>query len=200
MSTVRRSQSLAVMSKYSICRHTSRFAFVAVRIDCTMEKLIAYINAPYPLTAPRRDLHDARLLQDLYGGRASETTAIIQYCFQSYVLRPTRPELADLLITIAKVEMRHHELLGQAIFGCGKPPLVASNCCFWSASAVDWSEDAVNILERDIADETRAAQAYERTAKLLHSPSLAALLVRVAEDERLHVALLTDALSRLAAK
>ena len=165
-----------------------------------MEKLIAYINAPYPLTAPKRDIRDARMLQDLYGGRASETTAIIQYCFQSYVLRPTRPELADLLIAIAKVEMRHHELLGQAIFGCGKPPLVASNCCFWSASAVDWSEDAVNILERDIADETRAAQAYERTAKLLHSPSLAALLMRVAEDERLHVALLTDALSRLAAK
>ena len=85
-------------------------------------------------------------------------------------------------------------------FGCGKPPLIASNCCFWSASAVDWSEDAVNVLERDIADETRAVQAYERAAKLVRSPSLSALLVRIAEDERLHVTLLTDALKTVAAK
>lgn len=165
-----------------------------------MEKLIASINAPYPLTAPKRDIRDARLLQDLFGGRASETTAIMQYCFQSYVLRSARPDLADLLIAIAKVEMHHHELLGEAIFGCGKPPLIASNCCFWSASAVDWSEDAVNVLERDIADETRAVQAYERAAKLVRSPSLSALLVRIAEDERLHVTLLTDALKTVTAK
>ena len=161
-----------------------------------MEKLIASINAPYPLTAPKRDIRDARLLQDLFGGRASETTAIMQYCFQSYVLRSARPGLADLLVAIAKVEMHHHELLGEAIFGCGKPPLIASNCCFWSASAVDWSEDAVNVLERDIADETRAV----RAAKLVRSPSLSALLVRIAEDERLHVTLLTDALKTVTAK
>ena len=161
-----------------------------------MTPIDARVNAPYPFAAPRRDLHDARLLQDLYGGRASETTAIVQYCFQSYVLRPTAPDLADLFAAIAKVEMRHHELLGEAIFGCGKPPLVASDCCFWSASAVDWSEGAIDVLERDIADESRAAAIYERTAKLLHSPSLSSLMLRIAEDEKLHVNLLTTALEK----
>lgn len=162
-----------------------------------MEKIIAYINAPYPLTAPKRDLRDARLLQDLFGGRASETTAIMQYCFQSYVLRSARPGLSDLLTAIAKVEMHHHALLGGAIFDCGKPPLIASNCCFWSASAVDWSEEPVNVLERDIEDETRAVRSYERAAKLVRSPSLSALLLRIAEDERLHITLLTEALTAL---
>lgn len=169
----------------------------SARIDCTMEKINARANAPYPLVATTRDLHDARILQELYGGRSSETTAIMQYCYQSYVLDKTDPSLAALLLAIAKVEMEHHELLGKAIFGCGKPPLIASNSCFWSASAVDWSEDAVNILERDIYDEKHAVVAYERAAKMLHSPSLSALMLRIAEDEQLHVKLLTDALTSL---
>lgn len=156
-----------------------------------MSKTSARCAAPYPLfAAARRDLYDARILQGLYAGRESETTAIMQYCFQSYVLGDT--ELSRLLSDIARTEMLHHRLLGRAIAALGKPPMIASETCFWSGSAVDHSESAVNILERDIEDEKRACAAYMRAAKLVHSPSLAALLTRIADDERLHAQLLTE--------
>lgn len=166
-----------------------------------MNEHAASAKTPYPFFAvARRDMHDARLLQDAYGGRESETTAILQYAYQSYVLERSDPELSGLLKRIAIAEMKHHELLGEAIWLNGKSPLIASNTCFWSGSAVDYSEDPVNMLEKDIADEKQAIKNYERIAAMLHNPSCSALVLRIVEDEKVHVKLLTEALEKLTAR
>ena len=97
-------------------------------------------SAPYPeLAVYSVSRRDVLALTDDYAGRESETTAIMQYAYQSYILKEKYPDLSYVLENIAKVEMLHHELLAEAIVASGGDPIIAGRHCFWSGSTVDYS-------------------------------------------------------------
>ena len=63
-------------------------------------------DLPYPETViPYKNPLEAKKLMNDYGGRDSETTAIMQYIYQAYMLHETEPEIAKKLEEIAVVEM-----------------------------------------------------------------------------------------------
>lgn len=130
---------------------------------------------------------DVLALTDDYAGRDSETTAIMQYAYQSYILKEKYPDLALVLEKIAVVEMKHHELLAEAIVQNGGDPLIAGRHCFWSGSAVNYSQKVCDVLKADLAGELGAIENYRRTVASLSNKSIIALIERIILDEEIHV-------------
>ena len=77
-------------------------------------------NLPYPeiKNIPKNILY-AKILSFAYAGSTSEETAVHQYIYQSYFFKD---DIKDILEHIAIVEMKHSELLGQAILKLGLNP------------------------------------------------------------------------------
>lgn len=159
------------------------------------------VDKPYPeLTVYENNPHDVFALMPDYGGRESETTAIMQYSYQHYILKEHYPEVAYNLENIAISEMRHHELLANAIVQSGGDPIIAGNHCFWSGSSVNYVCDVCDILKANIAAEKGAIVNYKRTITKLCNKSIIALIRRIIEDEELHIRLFTQMLDELECK
>lgn len=145
-------------------------------------------DLPYP------ELHiysvsrgDVLALTDDYAGRESETTAIMQYSYQSYILKEKYPDIAKILEEIAIVEMTHHEMLAEAIVQSGGDPVIAGRHCFWSGSAVNYTQELCSVLKADLMGELGAIAAYKRTIAALTNKSIIALIERIILDEEIHV-------------
>ena len=148
-------------------------------------------DAPYPeLAVYSKSRRDVIALTDDYAGRESETTAIMQYAYQSYILKEKYPDLSLVLENIAKVEMLHHELLAEAIVQSGGDPVIAGRHCFWSGSAVNYVQDVCAILKADLEGELGAIANYKRTIAALENKSVISLIERIILDEEEHVKIL----------
>lgn len=145
-------------------------------------------DLPYPdLKIYSRSRGDVLALTDDYAGRESETTAIMQYAYQSYILKEKYPDVARVLEQIAVVEMSHHEMLAEAIIQSGGDPIIAGRHCFWSGSSVNYAGNVCEILEADLAGELGAIATYKRTISALTNKSVIALIERIILDEEVHV-------------
>ena len=163
----------------------------------TMTKFQIFSSeAPYPepeiYSFSRRDV---LALTNDYAGRESETTAIMQYAYQSYIVKEKYPDLSLVLENVSKVEMLHHELLAEAIVQSGGDPVIAGRNCFWSGSAVNYTRDVCALLKADLEGELGAIANYRRTISALTNKSLVALIERIIEDEEIHVAIFRQLLS-----
>ena len=73
-------------------------------------------DLPYPEPViPYPNPVEAKKLMNDYGGRDSETTAILQYVYQSYVLSREFPEFSKKLAEIAVCEMKHQKSSGRRL-------------------------------------------------------------------------------------
>lgn len=147
------------------------------------------IELPYPeLNVPCKSRNDVIALTPDYAGRQSETTAVMQYSYQSYIVKDTYPEIAEILEQIAISEMLHHELLASAIVASGGDPIIAGLNCFWSGSSVNYSTDIQAVLNANIQAEKQAIANYKRTITKLENKSIINLIQRIILDEELHLA------------
>lgn len=159
-------------------------------------------DLPYPDPAKIvGNCREGRRLTGPYAGRESEMTALCQYMYQSILLREAIPELARTLEGIGETEMRHMDLLGQAIAACGSEPRLL-DCTrerdlWWSGAWPDPTTDPAGMLLRDLSDERRAVRTYERLAAETENAQIASLLRRIAADEELHVEILERAYAEL---
>lgn len=145
-------------------------------------------DLPYPdLRIYSRSRTDVLALTDDYAGRESETTAIMQYAYQSYILKEKFPELSLVLEKIAVVEMSHHEMLAEAIVQSGGDPVIAGRHCFWSGSSVNYAGNVCDILKADLEGELGAIRNYKRTIAALENKSIIELIERIIVDEEIHV-------------
>lgn len=141
---------------------------------------------------------EAKKLQNVYSGRESELTAILQYAFQSYI--SDDEEAKALFEGIGITEMTHHEMLGTAIHNLGGYPVMGGRNYPWNGSFVNYANDLKRMVEIDIKGEEQAIIDYEKTILVLKNEQAKALVARIIEDEELHVKLLTEFLERLTAK
>ncbi len=150
-----------------------------------MENLKFASDLPYPTLDVSEDLSQAKLLMPSYAGAGGELTAILTYCFQSYI-SCGNPFLARALEGIAKCEMAHHKLLGGAIYKLGGYPVMGSRTYF-SGSMVNYTLDPHKFLRQNIAAEEAAIVNYERTVLNLKDESAKLLIERIILDEEQHI-------------
>lgn len=137
--------------------------------------------------------HDIAILQPLYSGTHSELTAILKYSYQNTVLSDDWKEICDTLHGISIVEMHHLHMLAEAICKLGGDPRYVnpSTRSWWNAGAVNYSRELCKALLVNLRDETDTHRSYLEAARRVKNPSVAALLRRIALDERLHMEIFT---------
>jgi bacterioferritin len=134
------------------------------------------------------DARTVMILKDLLSSSQGELEGVLQYFYQSRIANVIDKEISQILEEISIVEMEHAQLLMDAIvaFG-GNPKFENSKSQPFSASYLNYSNRLKDILENNIKDEQQAVQNYINASNLVTNNSLSKLLLRIAEDERLHL-------------
>lgn len=155
-------------------------------------------DMPYPdLSKLTVDHKNARIIMPAYADAESEMTAVLQYIFQSISLGVAgNSRYASTIESIAIAEMKHLDMLGEALLRMGVKPIYTrrppDNCNFYSTCHVDYATQPVAMLAADIAAETDAIRGYEAMLPRITEPTLAALISRILLDERMHLKAFKD--------
>lgn len=149
-------------------------------------------DLPYPSINVVENPSEAKLLMPLYAGSQSELSAIMTYAFQKYVT-PKYPKIAKTLEGIAIVEMRHHALLGEAIYALGGYPIMGART-YWNGSFVNYALNPKTYLKQNVNSEQNTILNYEHTLLNLTQDSLKSLVERIVLDEQIHVKLFKELL------
>ena len=150
---------------------------------------------PYPKVEVAKNLAQAKLLMPDYAGPQGELTAVLTYCFQNYV-SPNYPDVAKAMMGIAKTEMHHHRLLGDAIFKLGGYPVMGART-YWNGSMANYTLDPKKYLLQNITAEETAILNYERTILNLDDECVKMLIERIILDEEIHVKIFKELLKEL---
>lgn len=150
-------------------------------------------NLPYPdLSGLAPDCKSVCILSPAYADSHSELTAILQYIFHGFNFGALgNSEYALMMEEIAIAEMRHLDLLGEALIRLGTSPVYSrrppEKCDFYSACHVDYSTQPASMLSADICGEKQAIACYEQMLDKLCNPILESLISRILLDEHLHL-------------
>ena len=159
---------------------------------------------PYPTTEGiSPDCRALRVISPAYASSAGELNSILQYNYHAlFFSRKGMREYADLLDSVAQAEMIHLKLLGQTILALGAPPVYTAyppaGFNYYSAKFVAYSRSLKNMLEDDVIAERHAVSAYTRMLTLLPEGGARAVVARILEDEKLHLAAFEGLLQKYA--
>lgn len=151
-------------------------------------------DLPYPTLEVEKNLNDSKLLLPSYGGSGSEITAIMTYSYQHFIVKDKKIE--DALSGIAVAEMKHMELLGEAITALGGYPVIGGRT-YWNGSYVNYTLEPKRFLKQNIIAEENAILNYEKTILNLSQDSLKQMLERIILDEEIHIKIFKELLSSI---
>lgn len=153
------------------------------------------VNLPYPIvTGLQHNYDQAKMLIEGYSGSISELTTVSQYAYHKVKCNRYK-EIYDTLEGIFLVETLHLELLGDCINQLGVDPryyITPIQKISWTSNFVDYKQTPSEMILADINGEIEAAQYYLRTAQKIENNKIEPLLLRLAEDEKLHVRIFSD--------
>lgn len=134
------------------------------------------------------------LFDGIAGGGAPELSAVSQYL--DHYLTMGSPYLVQLELGIALVEMHHLSLVGEVLklLGGGNLHLQEAN----RLTQVAHCNNPNQKLKRDIRREEETIIAYHVLKEEIKDPKVQRILERILLDERLHLRLFQEALSRQA--
>ena len=98
-----------------------------------------------------------------------------------------------MLEKIARVEMKHLELLGKTIRLLGANPkfkfvdISGRHLDNWQSKFVDYTTDLEKMLLDDIKKEYQTIANYEKHISLINDKYIKKLLARIIEDEKIHI-------------
>lgn len=146
-------------------------------------------NIPYPkLMNIRQNVRYANLLFDNFAGKEGELTAVNQYIYEHIELKRYE-NFSKILLSIAKEEMYHLELIGDLIKRLGKKPYyINQNQCIWNANNIKYHFNNVyDMLIFNIESEKKAIIGYKEMTKHTQNKSIKDLLERIILDEQTHL-------------
>ena len=150
-------------------------------------------DLPYPdLGKLAPDRKNARIIMPAYADAKSELTAVLQYIYQSILFGVCgKEDYATKLEEIAVAEMKHLDMLGEALARMGVAPVYSrrppEKCEFYSSCAVAYATQPVEMIAADITAETEAIADYERMLECITEPTLGALISRIVLDGSMHL-------------
>ena len=158
------------------------------------------VDLPYPTTdGIKNDALSLQIISPAYSTSVGELNAILQYVYHSfYFYKHGYKDYAETLMSISKAEMIHLDILGKTIFALGAAPVFAqypsTGFNFYSTKYVAYSNTLKHMLEDDLIGENRAIADYNKMLRCLKNKQVAAIISRIVEDEKLHVAALEEIL------
>ncbi|MDE6965892.1 MAG: hypothetical protein K2O94_02815 [Clostridiales bacterium] len=155
-------------------------------------------DLPYPdLSALTIDCKNAQIIMPAYADTESEMTAVLQYIFQSVNFDVAgNSRFATALEEIAIAEMKHLDLLGEALLRMGVSPMYVrrppNKCDYYATCNVNYATRPAAMIAADITAETEAIRTYEQMLCKITNPVLGALISRILLDERMHLKTFKD--------
>ncbi len=151
------------------------------------------VDAPYPTTegiCP--DVYSLRIISPQYAASTGELNSVLQYIYHSFNFGyKGYTDYAETIEGIAIAEMMHFSLLGKTIMALGAQPIYAqyppTGFNFYSTKYVTYSQSLKFMLEDDIRSERYAIKSYEKMLKFLKNDKVAAIILRILQDEKLHL-------------
>jgi bacterioferritin len=154
--------------------------------------------SPYPeikVEGPNR--YYAQLISDDYCGKISEFSAISQYLYHNFSIRPEYKELAEIIENISIVEMHHMEMLATIIRLLGFEPIFTNGSnVFWNANYVYYGKNVCDKLKGDLKSELDAISTYEMHIDIIKDPYIQAVLRRIVLDEKVHVKIFEEQIKK----
>lgn len=149
---------------------------------------------PYPpIEVDCVNPHYAQILKISFASSKSETTAVMQYAYQSWVLHTEFSEIANVMHHVAMVEMHHLEILGRLIDLLGGTPsysCIQRNRQFpWNATMVFYGRMVRQMMQNNIAAEQDAIRQYQKQIQMIQDCHIQEILKRIIQDEELHIEL-----------
>lgn len=136
----------------------------------------------------------AKKLIDIYAGSKSEFTAICQYIYQSFIVKPQFKELSEILENISICEMQHQEIISQILLSMRINPkfckYIDSNlniCNYWSAGNVKYITDIPKFIDYNIKNEEYAINDYKELIKLTDNQNIIDIITTIIKDEEAHI-------------
>ncbi len=154
------------------------------------------LSLPYPKVEGKIDNGTLSLLMQSFGGKNGELTALSQYTYEDMVFGEKEKELTEQIKGIAVCEMKHFELLGEAVTFFGGEPLFSGAYRFWSGSFLNYSKDLKYLLECNIDSEENAIKEYKKIINYTDNDTLKRLIGRIIMDEQLHITLFENLLKQ----
>jgi len=154
------------------------------------------VDLPYPEITPTTDLRTARMLLDDFAGQDSELSGINQYVYQ-HLVTGEYEELSKVLKGIALVEMKHFEMLGDAIVNLGGDPVFTSSRGRpWTALYLKYIKNPKLIILMNIQGEKTGIKGYRQSIEMTNNTQVKKLLERIILDEELHLQILEKMLAK----
>lgn len=149
-------------------------------------------DLPYPtIQVEKPNLDYAYLLLQDYAGNISEVTAILRYSYQKFL--NINEEFTKTIRTIAMVEMRHLDILGQLICMLGLKPEYktlqsdTNNMIPWNSDSVNYDTDLEDLLKYNIQSENDAIINYKKHYDMIDDIYIRQNIARIIEDEKTHI-------------
>ncbi len=157
----------------------------------------------YPdISGISRDVRDLKLVSQAYSTSSGELNAILQYIYHSMIfLSQGKKEISTALKDIAIAEMMHLQTLGNVICALGAQPVYSAYppaaFNFYSTKFVSYGCSLKSMIEDDICGERHAICVYEKIVPRLHGDKVKEIILRIIEDEKLHLAALAGILKEI---
>ncbi len=153
-----------------------------------LTKLLTKSDAPWPeAEIAHPNINDAMLLQEDYASKDSETTAVMTYMYQVYIIHLMDETVADIIEHIAISEMQHHEKLGEMIAALGGNPVIGAKKGWWNGSYINYSKNIRDMLIHNIIIEQGAIDHYRYTISRLSNEGIKKVIERIILDEEVHI-------------
>jgi bacterioferritin len=156
-----------------------------------MENILC-VKLPYPkIKENKRNLRLVSVINRAYAGGHGELKAILQYAYHYLYFKGMGDEqTARIIMGICVCEMKHLNILGDAIISLGGDPVYATSSPFgynyFSASKVWYGKTPEKMLIDDLTSEILAVNEYEKMLSEIDDEEVYSIIERLILDEKLH--------------
>ena len=161
-------------------------------IPCRLEYTA---SGPYPeIQVIGKNWRYGQAMLSNVGAGTSEMSAVARYLYGTFTQREY-PEVVDSLHHIAIVEMHHLDIFSQLAFQLGEDPRLwapaRTGRRYWTPEYLQYTHRLDRLLMRALEEERITIVKYRQQVSWIKDENIVANLLRVIEDEEVHIQVLT---------
>lgn len=138
------------------------------------------------------------ILQNLYSGSEGEVITFLQFRYHSYILERFNEPVSQILKKIALDDLKHQELLADAIVMTSGDPVYYNSESKWiSGRQIDYIKDTKQILLQNLKLKEKVIIDYKIAISKIDNQQIKALLSSILEEEQSHRTELKTLMSKL---
>lgn len=127
------------------------------------------------------------ILQNLYSGSEGEVILFLQLRYHSYILERFNEEISQILKDISLDDLKHQELLANAIQMTAGDPLYCNSEGKWlGGRQIDYIKDTKQILLLNLEAKEKAIIDYKIAISKIENQQIKDLLSAILADEESH--------------